>query len=202
MRKRFYLFLSIAILLIVISLFWGYHNYKKVNSLIQTNRELIETIRELSSQKEKKSERDYISHLVLRTIDGVEFDLKRNEKPILLVFLNTGCKTCIDSLFRTYYEVEDLVKQNVINLIGVGMENEEMLKIFRKRINLPIQYSQDLFARIHKAFQIKSSPSFVLIGKNGKIELKADVFSFEEEFTNLKKIILRAVNDKRGSIYN
>lgn len=174
-------------LLLFLSFFWGYKNHLKIKELIRTNQDLIKVIREQSFQGSSQIRiGDSVSDFNIRTIDNQDIFISKNQK-VLLIFIDTSCAACIDSLIKIWNGVKKYQELG-LKIFAIGLGSEDSLKELKEKLQMPIFFAQDTFAQLHRKFGIKGSPSIVYI-ESGLLRLNADLFSLDEKLVELTKLL-------------
>jgi peroxiredoxin len=188
MRRRETFITLLLFFLLIVSILWGYKNHLKIKDLLKTNQELIKVIREQSFQKNSQGveQGDSVSDFVIRTINNQNIYISKNQE-VLLIFIDTSCQACIDSLIEIWNRVKKYQKFG-LKIFAIGLSSEESLKEVQGKFQLPIPFAQDAFAQLHRRFGIKGAPSLVYI-KNGLLRLSADPLSLDDKLTELTRLL-------------
>lgn len=186
-RVLFLIFLFLSIILII-TIIWGYNNYLKVKELINTNQKLMKILRENTVIKSSivVKEGMPIKDFIIRTINHQNIVISSDSHAILL-FIDISCSACVYFLNDFYNSIKDFRSDKLI-IIALGLKSEESLSELREKINIPIYFAYDSFAKLHRYFGIKGSPSMVYI-KNGIIKIIADPFNYKKRMSELINLL-------------
>jgi len=190
-KKKNLIFSSVLLIFLVISGLWVLKLYNENSKLLKINKQLIERMREKKYIKRKvnsKKEGDFISDFVIRTIDDKDIDTRKLNRPILFLFFTTKCKSCIKPIFEIYRDINCYEKSGLL-IIGMAMENVEILREFRVTYDIKFPIVQDLNSKFHKVFGIIGEPSYALIDKEKRIVSIVNYFDYEERSKSLSKLI-------------
>lgn len=183
-QNLYFIIISILSILLTIVFLWGYNNYLKMKELVQTNQDLMRSLRLRTSVKSSITlkEGDHVPDFTIETTNSQNISLSQNAQ-LLLIFIDTSCSACVKFLMDTYDKVRKFQDAGLI-IVAVGLGSEDTLKEFEKKMKLPIYFAQDLFAKLHRKFGIKGYPSLVYI-ENGIVRIIADPFTFEKRTQEL-----------------
>ncbi|MBE0460572.1 MAG: TlpA family protein disulfide reductase [Candidatus Aminicenantes bacterium] len=190
-KKKSLIFSSVLLIFLAISGLWVLKLYNENSKLLKINKQLIERMREKKYIKRKensKKEGDFISDFVIRTIDDNDIDTRKLNRPILFLFFNTTCKSCIKPIIEIYRDINCYEKSGLL-IIGIAMENVEILKEFRVTHDIKFPIIQDLNSKFHKVFGIIGEPSYALIDKEKRIVSIVNYFDYKEISKSLSKLI-------------
>jgi len=191
-KKKNLIFSSVLIMFLAISGLWVLKLYNENSKLLKINKQLIERMREKKYIKRKvnsKKEGDLISDFVIRTIDDKDIDMRKLNRPILFLFFNTTCKSCIKSILEIYRDIINYYEKSGLLILGIAMENVEILKEFRVTYDIKFPIVQDLNSKFHKVFGIIGEPSYALIDKEKRIVSIVNYFDYKERSKSLSKLI-------------
>lgn len=187
-RKVSFLIFLILSIVLIITFFWGYNNHLKIEELINANQKFMKILRERTVVKSSIATKEgmLIPDFIIRTIDHQDIIISSDSYAILL-FIDISCSACVYFLSDFYNSIKDFHSDKLI-IIALGLKSGESLRELKGKINLPIYFAYDSFAKLHRFFGIKGSPSMVYI-KNGVIKIIADPFNYKKRMPELINIL-------------
>lgn len=183
--------LSFLILGLLLSSLWQLKIYQRNLRLLEENKKIIAKFKRKKYQENPRisvKEGEYVPDFVIQTIDNKYVESKKLNYPLLLLFFNTDCRSCLKSVVKIHQELSYLEKEGLL-IIGLATENKKILSRLRENNNVKFLMAQDLNSKFHKMFGIRGEPSFVLISPIKRVVWVGNPLNYTEKLKTLPEII-------------
>jgi peroxiredoxin len=119
----------------------------------------------------------------VQTLDGrwVSFSETVKGKPALLIFWASWCPVCREQT-ATFQEAFDRTKKKDFRVMAINIGMKETLASAKqyateKHLTLPLYFDGD--HSVTKVFNVASTPTILLLDRNGKVVSKGDEIDFD-----------------------
>lgn len=193
---------TIPILLFVLlltSLFWGFHNGQKFKECLQANRELIHELKKAAGHQSRTDTRflregdRFTESITLTLVDGQEWILQPGVVT-LLIFISTTCPVCLETALSLFSELSPFQQQG-LQIISVSRDPAKGLAGIVSQRNWPTPVVHDRQGQLYRLLRVSGEPFLVLIDR-GLIRLKVEALALERRRPELPGLIAESLSSR------
>jgi len=124
----------------------------------------------------------------IKALDGKSYSLaKLKDKPVLLDFWATWCGPCRKAMPAVEKMYQDFKEQGLVVLAVDAGEERAVVEEFLKKTPMPYPVALSGESKITESYHVGAFPTFVMIGRDGKIAAHLIGYGGEAELRDMAK---------------